>query len=139
MSLGRRTSQEGTMTDQATPPREVPVQLPDDKGMPVLGKLFDYVNDPLAFFHHQWDTYGPVSPFRAFFRDAVVLLGPDACEAALRNKDKAFANGPAWGRIVGPFFNRGLMLLDFEEHHAHRRIMQEAFTRDRLTAYAVRM
>ena len=27
------------------------------------------------------------------------------------------------------------MLLDFEEHHLHRRIMQQAFTRDRLAGY----
>ena len=61
-----------------------------------------------------------------------MLLGPDAVEAALRNKDKAFANKPAWTRLVGPFFGGGLMLIDFDEHHVHRRIMQEAFTRDRL-------
>ena len=29
----------------------------------------------------------------------------------------------------------GLMFLDFEEHHFHRRIMQEAFTRERLGGY----
>ena len=28
------------------------------------------------------------------------------------------------------------MLLDFEEHHRHRRLMQEAFTRERLASYA---
>ena len=64
-----------------------------------------------------------------------VLLGPDACGEALRNADKAFANGPGWGRLVGPFFDRGLMLLDFEEHHQHRRLLQAAFTRDRLEGY----
>jgi cytochrome P450 len=120
-------------------PREVPPQRPEDKGLPVVGRLFDYTKDPIGFYRHQWEAYGPVSPFSAVFENAVVLLGPDACEAALRNKDKAFANEPAWGRIVGPFFHRGLMLLDFEEHHGHRRIMQEAFTRDRLTAYTSRM
>ena len=69
----------------------------------------------------------------------VMLLGPDACEAALRNADKAFANGPAWTFLVGPFFGRGLMFLDFEEHHLHRRIMQQAFTRDRLEGYVAPM
>lgn len=118
---------------------EVPALRAGDRGLPVVGRFFDYTRDPLAVFRHQWETYGPVSPFRAVLDDVVMLLGPDACEEALRNKDKAFANGPAWGRIVGPFFNRGLMLLDFEEHHAHRRIMQEAFTRDRLAAYAERI
>jgi len=119
--------------------REVPTLRAGDRGRPVVGRFFDYTRDPLAVFRHQWETYGPVSPFPAILDEMVMLLGPDACEEALRNKDKAFANEPAWGRIVGPFFNRGLMLLDFEEHHAHRRIMQEAFTRDRLTAYAERV
>ena len=36
---------------------------------------------------------------------------------------------------IGPFFNRGLMLLDFDEHMFHRRIMQEAFVRTRLVGY----
>ncbi|CAI9405506.1 cytochrome P450 [Nocardioides sp. T2.26MG-1] len=136
------------MTDQATleasagtastTVREVPVQLPSDRGLPVLGRLLDYTRDPIGLFRHQWETYGPVSPLHAVDR-AVVLLGPDACEQALRNKDKAFLNEPAWGRVVGPFFHRGLMLLDRDEHRVHRRIMQEAFTRDRLAAYAGRM
>jgi cytochrome P450 len=37
--------------------------------------------------------------------------------------------------LIGPFFHRGLMLLDGDEHLAHRRIMQQAFTRDRLSRY----
>ncbi|EUA33858.1 P450 heme-thiolate domain protein [Mycobacterium xenopi 3993] len=37
--------------------------------------------------------------------------------------------------MIGPFFNRGLMMLDFDEHLYHRRIMQEAFTRTRLAGY----
>lgn len=119
--------------------REVPAQLAGDHGLPLVGRLFDYTRDPIGFFRHQWSTYGPVSPFHAAFDSAVVLLGPDACEQVLRNKEKAFVNEPAWGKIVGPFFKRGLMLLDFEEHHGHRRIMQEAFTRDRLTTSAGRM
>ena len=66
-------------------------------------------------------------------RKWTMLLGPDACEIALRNADKAFANAGGWGYLIGPFFDRGLMLLDFEEHHHHRRILQEAFTRDRIS------
>jgi cytochrome P450 len=139
------------MTEQATidapaaarpttaPLKPVPAQLPGDRGLPVLGRLLEYAKDPIALFRHQWETYGPVSPLESTLDSAVVLLGPDACEVALRNKAKAFANEPAWGKIVGPFFHRGLMLLDFEEHHGHRRIMQEAFTRERLTTYTSRM
>lgn len=119
--------------------RPIPPPRRGDRGLPVVGHLLGYLRDPVALMDRQWKTYGAVSRLPVFGTDAVLLLGPDACEEAFRNKDKAFANGPAWTRLVGPFFRRGLMLIDFEEHHGHRRIMQEAFTRDRLESYAERM
>lgn len=133
-------------TDESAPPSEAPPVVrevaqvaKEDRGVPWLGRLLDFAKDPVGLMRHQWETYGPVSPFNAAGELGVVVLGPDACDEVLRNKHKAFANGPAWGKIVGPFFNRGLMLLDFSEHHGHRRIMQEAFTRDRLKGYTTRM
>ena len=124
------------VTAVSAPPREVPELRRIDRGLPVLGRALSYARDPMALFEKQWRQYGPVAPLRILGDTWVMLLGPDACEAAFKNKDKAFANGPAWTHLVGPFFDRGLMLLDFEEHHLHRRIMQEAFTRPRLEGYA---
>ena len=66
-----------------------------------------------------------------------MALGPDATQAVLVNKDKAFSQ-TGWEYFIGPFFRRGLMLLDFDEHLYHRRIMQEAFTRTRLEGYLQR-
>jgi cytochrome P450 len=122
--------------EQAVPLAE---ELPGDRGLPYFGRIFEFAKDPVALMRHQWETYGPVAPMRSMGKTSVMLLGPDACATALLSKDRAFANGPAWSEIVGPFFHRGLMLLDFDEHHAHRRIMQEAFTRERLDAYTRRM
>ncbi|MGZ4451866.1 MAG: cytochrome P450 [Nocardioides sp.] len=113
--------------------RDLPTLLPTDKGLPFLGRAFDYAKDPDALMRHQWETYGPVSPFNALNEMRVMVLGPDAIAEVFANKDRAFANG--WEKIVGPFFHRGLMLIDFDEHKGHRRIMQEAFTRPRLDAY----
>ena len=120
------------MTQVELPVREVPRR----RGKPLVGVTLEYVRDPLAMMRRHHDRYGPVSEIRFLGGTWTVLLGPEACEVALRNADKAFANGPGWGFLVGPFFRRGLMLLDFEEHHRHRRLMQEAFTRDRLASYA---
>lgn len=108
---------------------------PRRRGLPWAGQTFSYLRNPLAMMNDQLARYGPVSEMDFVGQRWTVLLGPDACGAALRNADKAFANEPGWGRLVGPFFHRGLMLLDFEEHHRHRRIMQEAFTRDRIEGY----
>lgn len=115
-----------TITANVTPRR---------RGLPYVGRTFAYIRDPLAMMREQYDSYGPVSEIDFIGKRWTVLLGPDACEAALRNGDKAFASGDGWGYLVGPFFDRGLMLLDFEEHHRHRRIMQSAFTRDHLERY----
>lgn len=120
--------------------REVPAPRRETRGLPVVGQVLDYVRDPVAMFERQWTTYGPVSPLRLPGRDPwVMVLGPDACEAVLVNRDKAFANGPAWSYLVGPFFRGGLMLLDLDEHRLHRRILQQAFTRPRLETYAARV
>nr|MCW2728231.1 cytochrome [Aeromicrobium sp.] len=108
---------------------------PRRRGLPYVGSTLDYVRDPLTMMRTQYDGWGPVSEIDFIGKRWTVLLGPDACEAALRNADKAFASGEGWGYLVGPFFDRGLMLLDFEEHHRHRRIMQSAFTRDRVEGY----
>ena len=72
---------------------------------------------------------------RVFGIDMYTLNGPEAFERVFVNQDKVFASGPAWSHFIGPFFNRGLMLLDFEEHLHHRRIMQHAFGAEQLRRY----
>ncbi|WP_205471839.1 cytochrome P450 [Nocardioides sp. SYSU D00038] len=114
---------------------DLPAVRADDRGWPFFGRFFDYSRDPVALFRRQWDHYGPVAPIRMLGEERVMLLGADACQAGFTNKDKALVSGPAWGDLVGPFFHRGLMLLDGDEHHRHRRIMQQAFTRDRIEGY----
>ena len=108
---------------------------PRRRGIPYIGRTLSYVRDPLRMMREHHDAYGPVSDIDFIGKRWTVLLGPDACEVALRNADKAYSSGEGWGYLVGPFFDRGLMLLDFEEHHRHRRIMQSAFTRDHLERY----
>jgi cytochrome P450 len=110
-------------------------EVPGDKGLPVVGYTFDVLSGKLYNSRERYDKYGPVSWLRAFGRTNVTFTGPEATSIVLQNRDRAFANGPGWGFLIGKFFNRGLMLLDFDEHHRHRRIMQQAFTSERLAGY----
>ncbi|HEV3355464.1 MAG TPA: cytochrome P450 [Pseudonocardiaceae bacterium] len=109
--------------------------IPGDYGLPWIGYTLDSLRDPLGFLGQRYERYGPVSWMGAFGNATVILLGPEATGTALANKDKAFANGPGWGFYIGPFFDRGLMLMDGGEHLSHRRIMQQAFTNQRLAMY----
>jgi hypothetical protein len=106
-----------------------------EPGLPVVGTSLKYISDPLRYAREGYEQYGPVSWSRAFGARMITVLGPEGTEQVLLNRDRAFANGPGWEYFIGPFFERGLMLLDFEEHLHHRRIMQQAFTRDRLVTY----
>ncbi|SNS96976.1 cytochrome P450 [Rhodococcoides kyotonense] len=103
-----------------------------DGGLPLVGHSLEYMRDPLDLFRRRWEKYGDVSWMTVAGQRWITVLGPDACQEVLQNKDKAFANGDGWSLLIGPFFHGGLMLLDDAEHLRHRRIMQQAFTRDRI-------
>ena len=80
-------------------------------------------------------TYGDVVRLHVFGTTLYAAYGLDAAEQVLINRERIYANGPAWSHFIGPFFNRGLMLLDFDEHLQHKRVMQMAFTNDALRRY----
>ncbi len=105
-----------------------------DAGAPMLGHTFDLIHFGPEYHLRRQQAFGPVSWLSAFGRRIVVLSGPDAAQAALTNPDKTLSQD-GWDYFIGRFFGRGLMLLNFGEHRLHRRIMQDAFTRDRLTGY----
>ncbi len=109
--------------------------VPGEPGPPVVGYTFRMMRDPLGTGRYFYDRHGPVAWTRMFGMRVVSASGPDAAERVLVNRDKAFSNGLGWEFFIGPFFRRGIMLLEFEEHLRHRRIMQGAFTADRLATY----
>jgi cytochrome P450 len=106
-----------------------------EPGPPVIGKTLMFMRYGPALSLEHYERFGPVSWTTIFGMKVCTVIGPEAAQHVLVNRDKAFSQ-QGWEWFIGPFFNRGLMLLDGEEHHDHRRIMQEAFTRPRLEAYA---
>ncbi|MCT7661355.1 cytochrome P450 [Mycobacterium deserti] len=107
-------------------------------GVPYLGHVLSSIADPLEFARDRYARYGPVSWAGGVGYRVVTLMGPEALETAWVNKDKALSSTRGWQPVIGPFFHRGIMLLDFEEHRDHRRIMQQAFTRTALNDYLAR-
>ena len=100
-----------------------------------LGHILSSTAEPLDFARRRYARYGPVSWAGGVGFRIVALMGPEALETAWINKDKALSSTRGWQPVIGPFFHRGIMLLDFEEHRDHRRIMQQAFTRSALNGY----
>ena len=104
---------------------------------PVLGipHLLQLRFNPIGHNEFLRESYGEVYRLNVFGIHMYVTAGADMAEQVLVNRDRTFANGPAWSHFIGPFFHRGIMLLDFDEHLHHRRILQHAFTTDALRRY----
>jgi cytochrome P450 len=105
-----------------------------DRGLPILGHMIEQFRSGPDFARSLYMERGPVSWLASPFMKAVAVLGPDGTQEVFSNKSKDFSQ-QGWVPVIGPFFKRGLMLLDFQEHHQHRLIMQQAFTRTRLAGY----
>jgi cytochrome P450 len=105
-----------------------------DAGLPIIGHLIEFFRGGPDYALQIYRQYGPIHYQYSPALSAVAALGPDATQAVFSNRNKEFSQR-AWDPVIGPFFDRGLMLLDFDEHMFHRRIMQEAFTRTRLSGY----
>ena len=104
---------------------------------PMLGvpHLLQLRHNPIGHNEFLREAYGEVYRLNVFGIHMYVTAGADMAEQVLVNRDRTFANGPAWSHFIGPFFHRGIMLLDFDEHLHHRRILQHAFTNDALRRY----
>jgi cytochrome P450 len=105
-----------------------------DSGLPILGHLIETFRGGPEYPLHLYNTLGPVSFADSPIMPSIVALGPDATQTIFSNRNKDYSQ-KGWHPVIGPFFNRGLMMLDFGEHMQHRRIMQEAFVRTRLAGY----
>ena len=105
-----------------------------DAGLPMIGHLVEVLRGGPDYMLGLYEKHGPVIYSRLPALPAVAAIGPDAAEVIYSNRNKDYSQ-EFWQRVIGPFFSRGLPLLDFEEHLYARRIMQQAFTPTRLAGY----
>ncbi|MEO0576374.1 MAG: cytochrome P450 [Pseudomonadota bacterium] len=115
------------------------MHIPGEGGLPVLGLLPELLRDPRGLRSRMQREYGPVFRSRALGQWTVNLTGVDGLQYVMQDKDHNFSSAQGWDLTIGRLFRRGLMLLDFDEHRLHRRMMQAPFKRDALEHYLVSM
>ncbi len=109
--------------------------VPGERGLPVIGHTLELLKDPVAFGARMRSAYGSIYRTRTFLRDNVTMLGTDANEFFLMDKGRNFSSERGWSPYLDKLFPRGLMLLDFDEHKAHRHIMATAFKTGPMKGY----
>ena len=118
---------------------ELAARLPGDRGWPVLGNTLKLLRDPAGFGRRMQARHGRVWWNNAFGNPTVVLVGPDANELLLFDRDRLFSSEQGWGPILNLLFPRGLMLMDFEAHRVDRRALSVAFKPEPMRRYAVEL
>jgi cytochrome P450 len=109
--------------------------IPGRKGLPALGILPEAVADPYAFSRRMYERYGPVHRFYACGNWNVQLVGPEANEFVLLDREGNFSAYGGWKPVFGRHFDGGLLLRDGLDHQWHRKLLASAFKQHQLQAY----
>lgn len=109
--------------------------IPGDTGLPLLGHTLEFIRDCHGLSRRLYQRYGPVHRTYCLFQHTVILLGPEANEIVLTDREQVFSSRFAWNPLLDALFPNGLMLRDFEDHRYHRRLLQAAFKKDAVSSY----
>jgi cytochrome P450 len=127
----------GTLPARSGRARHRLAHIPGEDGWPIVGNTLSVLKDPVGSAEAMYRKFGPVFRNRVFGFRSVSMLGPDANELVLFDRDKNFSSSGGWGPILDLVFPRGLMLMDFEEHRLHRKALGVAFKPAPMKAYLV--
>lgn len=111
--------------------------IPGPKSLPIVGHLPWLMRDPLLFLTHLGRTYGDIATFRIGPRPVVLINHPELIDQVVR--DTGFLRSAQTRDAMASFLGHGLFSLEGQPHLRHRRLMQPAFRRQRLDAYAALM
>ena len=110
--------------------------VPGRKGLPWFGILPEAVRDPARFTRSMYERYGPVHRFYAYGSWNLQIVGPEANEFALFDREGNFSCAGGWDPVFGRHFQGGLMLRDGGDHQRHRKLLAAAFKQHHLEGYA---
>ncbi|MFP3989865.1 cytochrome P450 [Streptomyces sp. E11-3] len=102
--------------------------------LPVLGHAVQLWRRPIAFLE-SLRTVGGVVRIDLGTWPVYVLTSPDLVDAILVGEAQQFGRGRVFDKLR-PLFGNGIVTTDGEFHRKQRRLMQPAFRRAQLTAYA---
>ena len=110
--------------------------LPGLKPHPLpLLRTIEFLKDPLAGVTANVRNFGRVYRVNNFGGWNIGLIGPEANELVLFNKDGNFSSELGWTPILGRVFPRGLMMLDGDHHRADRKTLGIAFKPEPMRNY----
>lgn len=110
------------------------VRPPGPKGIPVIGNLRPFRDDPIAFLMACARNYGDVVQFNVGPQTVFLLNDPDLIRDVLVTHHRNFIKSRGLRRAKR-LLGEGLLTSEGEFHRRQRRLAQPAFHRQRIAAY----
>jgi cytochrome P450 len=111
---------------------------PGPKNLPLVGNLYTFRSDPLAFLTKAAREYGDLVYFRVARQHMYLVNHPDYVREILVANQSNFIKSRALQRAK-ILLGEGLLTSEGQHHLRQRRLVQPAFHRERLAAYAAAM
>ena len=111
------------------------MNVPVVPGLPIIGHSIPFQRDALHFTANKQKKYGDVFQISLLNEDFIVLLTPKSTKEIFLDKDDNFSSKEGWAVVLGPAFENGLMLRDFDDHKYHRTLLQDSFRHDAIHNY----
>lgn len=109
--------------------------IPGENGLPYLGKTVAVVRDLYAVTRDHVARFGPVSRIGMLGQVGVLVTGADNFQSVFLDRDRNFSTEMGYAQQLGQFYTGGILLHDFDEHRAQRRLLQTAFKNQAMSAY----
>lgn len=116
-------------------PNSAVEHVPGEDGWPIVGTLLEQLKDPHAFTRRMSRKHGQLYRVNSMGKRFVQMLGPEANELVMFDRDKVFSSEQGWGPVLNLLFPNGLMLMDFEKHRADRKTLSVAFKPEPMKLY----
>jgi cytochrome P450 len=106
--------------------------IPQVRGVPVLGNVLEMAKDPARFFVRAYRKYGPVFKVRIFNKSYTVLAGVEAANfLGTREGKESLRSKEFWQGLVEEYgATRTLTGEDGESHKQLREIMKRGYSRE---------
>ena len=108
------------------------------KEIPLLGSILDLRRDPPRFFANLAHTYGDVTRFTVFGREALLFAEPELIKEVLINQPKNFRKSRGL-QLAKALLGDGLLTSEGEMHKRQRKLASPAFAKNRMGRYGEEM
>lgn len=106
--------------------------------IPLLGSILDLRRDPPRFFANLARTYGDVTRFTVFGREALLFAEPDLIKEVLLGQPKNFRKSRGL-QLAKALLGDGLLTSEGEMHKRQRKLASPAFAKNRMGRYGEEM